>query len=252
MIINNSAIDLSSHRHGNIPIIVTSYHRPKTFVKCLNSVLKATSKYIYVIDNSCGKIDKELSLYEGLNNVKIIRNKENIGKPQSINKHFDSMNVGRWFITMDPDVIIPKNGIDDLINKADELVDGGYPVAILCPCISDYDGDWLNQITNNSMKMHQWSEMYKIERDLYINTSLAGCLMIVNTNFFEHISRFNTKKLYNDDDGYLCNLSKTCNMINVIYSKVKCVHDNSENEDGYVKWKERNFYRKIDNYGFWD
>lgn len=252
MIINDSTIDALIDRNGNIPIIITSYHRPKTFIKCINSVLDATDKNIYIIDNSCGKLDNELLLYNEIDRINIIRNNVNIGKPQSINKHFDSIDVGRWFVTMDPDVIINKYDIDRLINKADELINEGYPVALLCPSISNSDEDWLSQLQNKHMKMHQWSEMYQIKEDIYINTSLAGCIMVVNTNFFEKIGRFNTTKLYNDDDGYLCNLSKINNMINIIYSDVKCVHDESENTAGYAEWKRNNFYDKKDIKGFWD
>jgi GT2 family glycosyltransferase len=252
MIINDSTIDTLIGRDGDIPIIITSYHRPKTFIKCVNSVLKATSRSIYIIDNSGGKINQELSKYNHINRIKIIKNAINIGKPQSINKHFDAINPGRWFVTMDPDVVVPKDGIDHLINKADELIEKGYPIALLCPPIENDKSDWQNQLTSRHMKMHQWSEMYQIEKDVYINTSLAGCIMIVNTNFFEKIGRFNTEKLYNDDDGYLCNLSKMNNMINVICNDVKCMHDESENIQGYIKWKQRNFYDKKDDRGFWD
>lgn len=253
MIINDSKIDPLVGKDGdNTPIIITSYHRPKTFVKCVNSVLDATNKNIYIIDNSCGKIKMELSIYSHIDRIEIIENSKNIGKPQSINKYFDVINVGRWFITMDPDVIIPKNGIDHLINRANELVNSGYPVALLCPSIADNNYDWQNQLKNRHMKMHQWSEMYQIEKDTYINASLAGCIMVVNTNFFEKIGRFNTEKLYNDDDGYLCNLSKINNMINVICGDIKCIHDESENVAGYRKWKQDNFYKKKDDKGFWD
>lgn len=236
------------------PVVVTSYHRPKTFVKCLNSVLDATSNNVVVIDNSVGKLDLELQRYHHNSRVRIIKNPSNIGKPASINKHFESIGSGRWFITMDPDVIIPAGGIDRLIQQANNLVDDGYPIAIACPAIVNGDDgdDWDNQIKRRSMNMHYWSEMYEIEPNIYMNRSLAGCLMLVSTEFFKSIGMYSAEKLYNDDDGYLCYNSVIANMINVICSDVRCVHDNSENAGGYMEWKMRNFDKQVDTQGYWD
>lgn len=199
-----------------------------------------------------GKIDEAISLYNNIDRIRIIKNRSNIGKPASINKYFDYVGAGRWFITMDPDVIVPENGIDILIKQTNNLVNDGYPIAISCPAIVSDDNSWDLQIENKSMAMHYWSEMYEIEKNMYINQSLAGCLMLVSTEFFRSIGMYAANKLYNDDDGYICNKSVISNMINIINSNVKCIHDNSENEIGYEQWKIRNFNQQVDKNGYWD
>jgi hypothetical protein len=221
-------------------------------MKCLNSVIRATSGRIIVIDNSNGKIDDELDIADEMNRVMVIRNEKNIGKPASISKYYKLINPNGWFITMDPDVIVPVNGIDKMIVSANNLLDRKFPVAVCCPAIINEPDDWDSQLESKHMNMHIWDEMFEISNGLYINTPLAGCMMLVNSMFYEFIGGFKNDKLYNNDDGYLCNLSNINNCINIIDSNIRCIHDNTENEPGYIEWKERNFYCKNDDIGYWD
>ena len=116
-----------------VPIVLTSYHRPKTFERCVTSLVRATHQPIYIIDNSQGKIDDLLAWAQNDLGITVIRNNENLGKPTSIRNHWSKIPQGQWFITMDPDVIIPENGIDRLISNAEFMLEQGYPVGIVCP-----------------------------------------------------------------------------------------------------------------------
>ena len=208
--------------HRPVPIILTSYHRSKTFERCVASLVEATHQPIYIIDNSQGKIDDILNWAQNDLNIKVIRNKENLGKPTSIRKHWNKIPQCQWFITMDPDVIIPKNGIEDLIDNANLMLREGYQVGIVTPALTETGHDWKKQKEEKDLVMHHWNEMIQLKPEIYFNSGLAGCLMLVNNLFYNHIGGFNGQRLYNDDDGWLCNESLKSGLMNILDSRVIC------------------------------
>lgn len=238
--------------HSPVPIVLTSYHRPKTFERCVTSVVRATRQPIYIIDNSQGKIDEQLRWAQEDLGIKIIRNSENLGKPTSIRRHWSKIPQGQWFITMDPDVIVPENGIDDLIYCANSMSEEGYQIGIICPALEQKGRIWAKQLEKKNLVMHNWNEMTRIKQDVYFNSSLAGCLMLVNNLFYNHIGGFIGCRMYNDDDGWLCNESVKHGLLNLINSNVICEHDLSEETSGYRTWKDRNSTLQIDQLGYWD
>lgn len=238
--------------HRPVPIILTSYHRPKTFQRCLESLVKATRHPIYIIDNSEGGLDKELAKASTHSNVLVIQNPKNIGKPSSIREHWGMIPQGQWFITMDPDVIIPPNGIQNLINSANKLCENGYQVGVMTPALTQHNRTWEHQMQTRNLVMHNWTEMRKIENGIFCNSTLAGCLMLVNNLFFNEIGGFPGTRLYNDDDGWLCNQSIKSGLMNVLNSRVICEHDLSEESPEYRSWKDRNATQQVDLSGHWD
>lgn len=235
-----------------VPIIITSYHRPITFGRCLDSVINNTNNPIYIVDNSNGKLNAQLQWASTFDNVIVWRNPKNIGKPASIKRHWHKIPKSQWFITMDPDVIVPDNGIQQLVNDANNLITCGYPIGIMAPAISECNIDWSTQLSNHELIMHEWNKLRQLVPLIYYNQNLAGCLMLVNSLLYNHIGGMPGTRLYNDDDGWLCNQSLKSGLLNVINSRVICEHDLSEETPGYRSWKDRNAYHQTDLEGHWD
>lgn len=235
-----------------VPIVLTSYHRPKTFERCVTSLVRATHQPIYIIDNSQSKIDELLDWAQNDLGITVIRNSENLGKPTSIRSHWFRIPQGQWFITMDPDVIIPENGIDELISYANQMSEEGYQIGIMCPALWQEKRTWERQLDKRNLVMHNWSEMAPLKDKIYFNSTLAGCLMLVNNLFYNEIGGFNGLRMYNDDDGWLCNESIKHGLLNIINSKIICEHDLSEETPGYRAWKDRNATQQNDPLGHWD
>lgn len=235
----------------SVPVVITSYHRPTTFIRCVKSVLKATHHPIYVIDNSEGQLRSELAWAEE-NGIQVFVNPKNIGKPSSIRKFWNKIPQHQWFITMDPDVIIPENGIDALLNKANELCENGYPIGLSVPAIEQKGRIWQRQLETKNLVMHNWTEMRRLQENIYLNSTIAGCLMVVNTLLYNHLKGFPGTRLYNDDDGWLCNQSIKSGLMNIIDSRIIIEHDLTEETPDYREWKDRNSKQQIDPQGLWD
>ena len=215
-------------------------------------MVESTHQPIYIIDNSQGELDEQLDWAEYDLKITVIRNRKNLGKPTSIRNNWSRIPNSQWFITMDPDVIIPENGIDTLISDANALSEAGYRIGVMAPALFQENRTWEKQIDKQNLVMHNWVEMSTIYPKIYHNSALAGCLMLVNTTFYNHIGGFKGIKKYNDDDGWLCNESIKCELLNVLNSRVICEHDVSEETPEYRLWKKRNFIQQVDLLGHWD
>lgn len=254
MLVNLTTCEIwdNSLTYSHVPIVLTSYHKPKTFKRCVDSLLSATRQHIYIIDNSQGHIDKELLWAEKHQTITIYRNDKNIGKPSSIRKHASILKNSRWFVTMDPDVIIPPNGIDNLISTADKLCQDGYQIGLVVPALIQNNRSWDNQLRSKNLVMHNWDHMHQISPNIFYNHALAGCLMLVNTLFYNNIGGFTGTRLYNDDDGWLCNQSIKNGLMNIIDGNIICEHDITEESIGYIEWKKSNSIIQRDLKGYLD
>lgn len=250
MLINltNFQIWAKSKQH-KVPIIIVTYHREIAFKKCISSLYNTTDQPIYIIDNSTNKLDAALSWAEKLSpNITVIKNHKNIGKAASIQIHCDEIIKNtQWFISMDSDIIVQKNDINNLIESANYLLNKGYPISLLAPALNSSNNPISLQIKNNVLDTHKIGSMFHIENGLYINEYLAGCLLLINTLFFKIIGGFKQQKIYGGDDGELCKISKQNEMINIINTNIECIHYRLDESPEYINWKKENITKPIEN-----
>ena len=144
----------------SIPIIIVTYNRQKAFEKCLNALYNTTNQPIYIIDNSCGALDQSLNWAKTLsNNITIFKNDKNIGKAASIQNHYHVVGKSKWFISMDSDIIVKENDIDQLIKSANNLLDKSYPVSLLAPVLNSGNNPFKTQVENNVLDTHKMGSM---------------------------------------------------------------------------------------------
>lgn len=238
--------------NDSVPIIITTYHKKETFKQCFLTLSKHNKNPIYIIDNSCGKIDDLLENIKSYDNTTIIKNDKNLGKATSIqNNYKDIILKYQWFISMDPDIIISAKDIQKLLDDANYLINKNYPISMMSPIINDGHSK-LEQLSNESLDMHKWGNMYSIGNNWFINEYLAGCVLLINTLFFVKNGGFTNLQLYGGDDGELCKNSIKNNMISVLNANIECKHCRDEETEEYQNWKLNNIRDKQIQKGFWD
>ena len=237
----------------NTPIIIVTYHREEAFRKCLLALYNSTNHPIYIIDNSCGSLDVSLKWAESLSeNITIFKNDNNIGKAASIQKHCNIIKKSRWFISMDPDVIVKNNNINDLISSANYLLEKSYPISLLAPVLNSGNNPFEKQLKNGVLDTHKLGSMYHLENGLYINEYLAGCLLLINRQFFDEIGGFKQQKIYGEDDSELSRLSLQNNLISVLNTNIECEHYRLDETQEYITWKINNIKEPTIQKGFLD
>lgn len=238
--------------HDHINIIMTSYHRPRDFTRSVDSILRHTdSPYkLFIIDNSVGGLNAELSNYTSNSSITIIRNHQNIGKAKSINTYYDLImkrNNSNFFISMDSDVIVGKSWLTRF-NNASIL---SNRIGILAPTIMNYEHQYFNTQIKTKFIMHGSKNFYHFKDELFYNRHLAGPLFFINRSFFER-HYYNDDQLYGNDDGDLCRAAYTEGLFTGILSNVHVVHSRLDETSDYIKWKHKNIHNKTITKGLWD
>lgn len=235
-------------KSNNVPIIIVTYNREEAFKKCILSLYNSTNRSIYIIDNSEGKLDDTLNWASQLSkNIKIIKNNKNIGKAASIKKHDYLLKNSQWFITMDPDVIVNNDDIENLIKSANYLLNKGYPISLLSPALNSGNNPISQQITTKQLDTHKIGTMFHLENGLYINEYLAGCLLLVNTLFYNIIGGFTQLKLYGCDDGELSKKAIQTETLSILNTNIECIHYRLDETPDYIQWKIDNIKESAEN-----
>ena len=98
----------------SISVIVCTYNHDKWIERCLRSILnqeivkKNDFEIILVDDCSQDSTEKVLDKFQDESNLKIIRNKKNIGLPSSINKAMQD-SIGRYIVRVDSDDYVQRS-----------------------------------------------------------------------------------------------------------------------------------------------
>lgn len=209
-----------------IPIICVSYHRPIAFIKCIESILKNTDDFkLYVIDNSCGGLDHVFNNYN-YDDFYLIRTEKNLGKGRAFAQYFPNTKC-KYFVSIDPDVIVCKNWLKDLISVANSIDNLG----ILGPQYLDLKYDNSSHITN----------------DRYI----PGMLYLIDFNSYNFVKKYPVHHLYGVDDGLLrCAMADNGFFVGRT-NKVIVEHFRDDEPVEYKNWKKDHIKNKTIG-GFWD
>lgn len=241
-----------------INIIAVSYHRPNDFELCIQSVIDNTDLpyKLTIIDNSSGGIDTSLNKYRKHANITIIKNNTNLGKGKSFKKYYKSIcgNDDVYFVSLDADVIVPPNWLSKLITL---IMDINIPFAAIAPVlIRDNNDSFDKQIRNGDIYMHggtdNFSQLKKINKNLYATKSVAGPLLLLSCKFYKLIGGYPGDTLYGHDDGFICNKAIEYGHFVGITDIIECVHSNIDNTEEYQNWKLSNINNISTKFGYWD
>lgn len=107
----------------DLSIIIVNYNTGKFLKKCIASVagnVKHVSYEIIVVDNN--SIDGSAS---AINNLKAIKNKENLGFSRANNQGVKISGKSRYILFLNPDTIMQKQTIEEMIKFMDTHKDAG-------------------------------------------------------------------------------------------------------------------------------
>jgi hypothetical protein len=238
-----------------IPILMCSYHRPRDFEACLTSILDNTRvpHKITILDNSCGGLDEQLSWAE-CNGCRIIKSEENIGKGDIFKKYAEKLIEGsQFFVSIDADIKVPEMNGDDwltiLIRDSIRVDD----FAVLAPMYRrHFNPDPPQAQLENNLIMHVRNGLRETVPGVYYNRSTAGCLYLIDTEFYIKSGGYPGEKIFASDDGHLCHQAAIMRKFVGFTSNLIVRHLEHDITVGYSNWKMRNVDPGVNEKGYWD
>ncbi len=111
----------------DLSIIIVNYNAREFLKKCIVSIVKNVKKVSYEIiivdnnssDNSAEMIRKEFS------EIKLIVNKNNVGFSKANNQGIKIMQNNRYVLFLNPDTIMQKNTVEEMVKFMDAHADAG-------------------------------------------------------------------------------------------------------------------------------
>lgn len=240
-----------------IEIIGISYHRPRDFRTCIESIIENTDLpyNLTIIDNSVGKIDAELSRLP--THIKVIRNKENLGKGKSFKlwyKHIVGNTNTQYLVSLDCDIKVPQEWLSKLIRATYKI---NQELGAIAPVLLSSENDSFEEhLKQKDFKMHGGKEGYLIAQKrcdgIYSNRLTAGSLFLINKQFYDKIGGYPGTSIFGHDDGFICGKAIANNLFIGFTTDVECIHLHQDDTDGYRNWKIKNLNKAEVHNGYWD
>lgn len=109
-------------------IIIVNYNTREFLKRCINSIFNSISKKIsyevFVVDNNSPDESAEMARKE-FPQIKLIANKINGGFSKANNQGIKASNNSKYVLFLNPDTIMQKNTIEEMIKFMDEHKDAG-------------------------------------------------------------------------------------------------------------------------------
>ena len=225
-------------------VIMTTYHRPRDLERSLTSILLHTPQLelLHLIDNSMGKIDETLNKITDTR-VQINRNPTNLGKSRSYQQHYHQVvhdNPLDHFVGIDADIEVGPDWYPELLRAARTTA----PWAAIAPRIQDPGSDHLiMHVTGPQTR--------EVTTGVWYTPSTAGSLFLIRRKFWESWGGYPPLQRYGQDDGALCREAIRRQLFIGWTDRVVVQHHNSDSDQGYRDWKQRNITGDKDS-GYWD
>ena len=114
-------------------VIISFQPEPEKIIRNVNCIAEQVG-HVILIDNGSDNVELWEGDLKGLKNLKIVRNKKNIGLPINYNRaaKYAYKHCYEWLIIFDQDTLIPRDFRDRLLDYEPES-----DVAIVCPLFRD-------------------------------------------------------------------------------------------------------------------
>lgn len=239
-----------------VELIMVTYCRPNELKRSIDSIIHNTNwpYHLSIIDNSHGKIDNVLNTIND-KRITIYKNSTNIGKGRAFGKWYNEImqsNTNDCFVSIDPDVIVPKDWLQSLLIAREEIILTERFGALAPTLITDTNDTFDNQLQNGFVDHIKGRKTHKFNYHIYYNHSIAGPLLLIDKDFYEEIGGYSQNQLYGDDDGKICRNSISQKRFIGILTDLNVQHLKFDVPDKYIEWKHRNIKGDVDHKGFWD
>jgi GT2 family glycosyltransferase len=182
-----------------VSIIIINYNSEQYLKNCVESIIANTNGpfEIIVVDNNSSDMSLNYLFKTKTIAIRLIKNQENLGFAWACNQGLENAR-GEYLVTMNPDVLVPKNWLARLIwqlnNNANTLVIGPKGIGIggrqspgplsFSSCLAAADRKF-------AQKYHQYSKRTKY---------LIGCLLLFDHRFLKKIGNFDENLSLGADD----------------------------------------------------
>ncbi|OGH06038.1 MAG: hypothetical protein A2W22_03890 [Candidatus Levybacteria bacterium RBG_16_35_11] len=258
-------------KHPKLSIIIVNYKVKKELFNCIRSIIKSKPKVSYeiiVVDND-EKKTIENSLKKRFKNVRYIGNPVNSGFGTGNNLGTKNAR-GEYLFFLNPDTLVERNAIDNLIRsiKNDKktgvasplLLDknrGVYPLQgtlELTPVRAIFGLSFINKIfPNNPISKKYWQKNWDKSKDKNVDV-VPGTALMIKKDLFERVSGFDEKFFLYFEEFDLCNRIKDLGFEIKIIASSKVVHlwerSTKKREDIKKIFARSKFYYFKKNYGF--
>jgi N-acetylglucosaminyl-diphospho-decaprenol L-rhamnosyltransferase len=233
----------------NISIIIVSFKSDHVIHRCIKSIDEDIE--IIVVDNSNNKKFK-IDIEDKYKNVRCILSKENIGMGAGNNLGIKNTNKD-YALILNPDVILEKNTINEIINASKKIDSFG----VISP-ISDKKKYPNYRFNNNENHKIKQTDPFKVE-------TVDGYSMLLNLKKLKNLKNFNFFDenffLYLENDDF-CKRLRLKNENIYIVPKSKIHHLGGEAVDPKYKyeielsrnwhWMWSKFYFNKKHYGYFN
>jgi GT2 family glycosyltransferase len=223
-----------------LSIIIVSWNAKDYLIKCLKSAIADINKIpteIIVVDN-CSSDGSADAVEEQFPEVKLIRNKQNLGFAKANNIGIKSC-TGEYVCLMNSDIVVMKDCFPQLI----EYMDSNSNVGVLAPKTLNADGTLqrscfsLPSIWNSLSRVFAldsifpWSRLFGSRLMTYwahdeIRTveALNGCFLIVSRKALEEVGLLDEGFFFYGEDLDWCKRFGDCGWDVVYYPKAEAIH----------------------------
>lgn len=109
----------------DLSIVIVNFNTRELVGRCLDSIVKfkPSAKYeVIVVDN--GSSDGSVETLEGYKDIKVFKNKENLGFSKGVNIGIKNAS-GKYILLLNSDTLVKKGSLDKLLNFAKSKKDAG-------------------------------------------------------------------------------------------------------------------------------
>lgn len=219
----------------DLTISIVTYNNERTIRQCIESIIsfihKKLTYELYIIDNH--SLDNTLNIVKSISDdIRIIRNRKNIGFGAGHNKLLNNIN-SRYHIIVNPDIVIES----DCIMEMTEFMDSNKEIGLLSPLIKSPNGEiqylckrnptfidlFIRLVFPHSfINRHNYFEMRETGYNTIFKIEYAtGCFMFFRTEIFEKLNGFDEKFfLYLEDADITRRVNEISNTIFYPYNYV--------------------------------
>jgi len=223
--------------------IITVLYNSSEIVESFFDSLKEFK--IIAVDN--GKNEKVLDKIKIYKNIQVISKNKNLGWGRAVNLAFENVSTN-FFLTLNPDVSIDANSIENMFNVLNQYSDCGIVSPIMLPNKDFYgafpEKNLKNVNSSNEIKSRELLLNSEIEGELCVDAA-HGSAFLISSKYFENIGKYNEKYFLFWEEIDLCRKyrSKKLSVIITPRSKAHHIQGNSSKSNIQI-FLTRTFYQE--------
>lgn len=209
-------------------VIIINFNNGKDIFACLESVIKAYPRInIIVVDN--GSNDGSVEEIKKLKNIKIIKNKRNMGFAKGVNKgiKFVLKQGAESVLLLNPDTKVNKGFLESLLTNKADIVGPIIKFKRKGQWIYDFGGKidfWIGRTFHNE---YPTSSIKNLKSPDY----LSGCCLLIRRKVFEKIGLLNERYFLFFEDADFCLRAKKAGFKIALEPKSIILHKLSEGKE---------------------